>query len=307
MNAWWKGERSCLAGLDRLAESLGGEVGSLFGSIRRSFQCRRALRDDGQTSPGERGGPATSTFTSVEGAHCTTPPPPLVPRPSFFLLDRFGPFGGTLVCYVVMALILGVAAINAWIRQSFVDRGVSQIAKIERPGNRGATAVGRITAMADCRWKDHGGAVVNPAAVPLGHTFALESGILEITYKSGVGVILHGPVTYEVDSENSGFLSAGKLTANIQQKGELARRRESRKEVQGPVPRVQVPPIIHHSLPLSLRASSCAPRLPSSPPRAARSALRSEGRKSASCMFFAARPSCAPRPAIRQAPSRACA
>ena len=193
-----------------------------------------ALRDDGQTSPGERGGPATSTFTSVEGADCTTPPPPLVPRPSFFLLDRFGPFGGTLVCYVVMALILGVAAINAWIWQSFVDRGVSQIAKIERPGNRGATAVGRITAMADCRWKDHGGAVVNPAAVPLGHTFALESGILEITYKSGVGVILHGPVTYEVDSENSGFLSAGKLTANIQQKGELARRRESRKEGAGP-------------------------------------------------------------------------
>ena len=113
--------------------------------------------------------------------------------------------------------------------------------------------------MADCRWKDPSGAVVNPAAIPLGHTFVLESGILEITYKSGAGVILQGPATYEVDSETGGFLSAGKLTANIQQKGEARRQKEAQKRVQGPRFRVQIPPSVHHPLSLRLRVSFCAP------------------------------------------------
>ena len=83
-----------LAGSDRLAESLGGEVGSLFGSIRRVFFSAGALRDDGQTSPGERGGPATSPSPTSRARSPRHPRPWTVPRPSFFL-DCFGPFGGT--------------------------------------------------------------------------------------------------------------------------------------------------------------------------------------------------------------------
>ena len=61
----------------------------------------------------------------------------------------------------------------------------------------------------------------NPLATPpvtshlvcLGDKFALASGLMEITYDTGARVILQGPVTYEVESKDGGFLSLGKLTA----------------------------------------------------------------------------------------------
>ena len=43
--------------------------------------------------------------------------------------------------------------------------------------------------------------------VPLGRRYALAAGFLEITYDTGARVILQGPVTYEVESASSGFLS----------------------------------------------------------------------------------------------------
>jgi hypothetical protein len=51
--------------------------------------------------------------------------------------------------------------------------------------------------------------------VSLGDRFALASGLLEITYDSGARVILQGPVTYEVESRDGGYLSVGKLTAKV--------------------------------------------------------------------------------------------
>ena len=44
------------------------------------------------------------------------------------------------------------------------------------------------------------------------------SGLLEITYDSGAKVILQGPVAFEVDSRDGGFLSVGKLTARLEKK-----------------------------------------------------------------------------------------
>ena len=48
--------------------------------------------------------------------------------------------------------------------------------------------------------------------VSLGDKFALRSGLMEITYDTGAKVILQGPVTYEVESKDGGYLSLGKLT-----------------------------------------------------------------------------------------------
>jgi hypothetical protein len=88
--------------------------------------------------------------------------------------------------------------------------------------------VGRITGMVDCRWKegtaDRGQAAecrtLPSPLIRLGDKFALASGLMEITYDTGAKVILQGPVIYEVDSINGGFLSVGTLTARVEKRAE---------------------------------------------------------------------------------------
>ena len=105
VSALWKGERSCLAGLDWLAASLDGETATAFGSIRESFESRDAGRVGGRRGDGE---PAAHPTISDSGAHrrcAALPPSPL-------LLDHFESFGGVVVSYLVVAaaLALGIAA-----------------------------------------------------------------------------------------------------------------------------------------------------------------------------------------------------
>jgi hypothetical protein len=115
-----------------------------------------------------------------------------------------------------------------------------------------ATIVGRITDMADCVWAETldrraatggqwpvaGGQrphLPSPArgrgvggegglhlqsAIHLGDSFTLQSGLLEITYDTGARVILQGPVTYEIESAASGYLTLGKLTARVEKGSE---------------------------------------------------------------------------------------
>ena len=79
--------------------------------------------------------------------------------------------------------------------------------------------VGRITGMVNCQWADRATEAFPGEHVPLGHKYSLASGLMEITCDSGAKVILQGPVTYEVESKSSGFLSVGKLTARMEKKG----------------------------------------------------------------------------------------
>ncbi len=90
------------------------------------------------------------------------------------------------------------------------DRAIAQ-ADIE--------CVGRVTGMADVKWANINTSTERGNGVPLGRKYALTSGLMEITYDTGASVILQGPVTYEVDSRDGGFLSVGKLTARLEKKG----------------------------------------------------------------------------------------
>ena len=105
--------------------------------------------------------------------------------------------------------------------------------------------VGRITGMVDCQWETKGlgirdwgfeegseskvqrteqiqSLIPNPQSlVALGDKFALASGLMEITYDTGAKVILQGPVTYEVESAAGGYLSVGKLTAELRGEGRV--------------------------------------------------------------------------------------
>jgi len=78
--------------------------------------------------------------------------------------------------------------------------------------------VGKVTGMDDCIWVDPNTETFNGDNVLLGRKYALASGLMEITYDTGAKVILQGPVTYEVESAASGFLSIGKLTARLEKK-----------------------------------------------------------------------------------------
>lgn len=89
-----------------------------------------------------------------------------------------------------------------------------------------AEYVGRITGMVDVKWSDATTVAVTEL-VAMGRRYALASGLMEITYDTGAKVILQGPVTYTVDSRDSGFLTIGKLTAKLEKRGE---RREERGE-----------------------------------------------------------------------------
>ncbi len=76
-----------------------------------------------------------------------------------------------------------------------------------------AASVGTMTGISDCKWA---GTDRVAREVTLGSTYKLVSGLAEITYNTGAKVILQGPVTFEVDSGNGGYLSSGKLTAQVE-------------------------------------------------------------------------------------------
>jgi hypothetical protein len=79
-------------------------------------------------------------------------------------------------------------------------------------------SVGRITGMVDCKWNNAETAPTQNFRVSLGQKYALASGLMKITYDTGAEVILQGPVAYEVDSKNGGFLPVGKLTGKVEVK-----------------------------------------------------------------------------------------
>ena len=86
------------------------------------------------------------------------------------------------------------------------------------------SVVGQITGIVDCVWEGsevkgqgsgENGQKAMKSSVAIGDRLAISSGLLEITYNTGAKVILQGPVTYEVESKNGGFMLVGKLTGKV--------------------------------------------------------------------------------------------
>ncbi len=123
-------------------------------------------------------------------------------------------------------LVLGIGALGAWMYQVDIPQPATH-ARLQRPAAIPLKSnkpddlefVGHVTGLVDVQWADIQTATVHGAGVPLGRRYALASGQMEISYKTGAKVILQGPVTYEVDSRDGGFLSLGKLTARLEKKG----------------------------------------------------------------------------------------
>jgi hypothetical protein len=133
--------------------------------------------------------------------------------------------------YVAAAVILCMALFVTWtykISSSQISSpSRSQVVR-DRPTPASSTGgdalpgiefVGQITGMVDCLWTDPAAAARENTYVPVGHTYSLASGFLQITYDSGARVILQGPCQYVVESKTGGFLSVGRLTARVEKSG----------------------------------------------------------------------------------------
>ena len=171
---------------------------------------------------------------------------------------------GWPVAYLIATVIFGIGlVVGGVVRVSQPVQIVEQtqpVAKVKSVSEPKTEFVGRITGMVDCQWAQGSGfrgqgtgavnlpspsgrraggegggesdsplSTLHSPLIRLGDTFALRSGLMEITYDTGAKVILQGPVKYEVEAKNGGFMTVGKLTARVEKKGNkspLARRRE---------------------------------------------------------------------------------
>ncbi len=149
---------------------------------------------------------------------------PLAPSsPSLFSLTTTYLSSGWPVAYLIATVIFAVGAVigtfitvsrpmHVALESSPATHSPPASHGIEIP-QRERNIVGQITGMAGCKWA---GTERVAREVALGTTYELAAGLLEITYDTGAKVILQGPVTYEVDSADSGYLSRGKLTARVE-------------------------------------------------------------------------------------------
>jgi hypothetical protein len=158
-------------------------------------------------------------------------------------VERF--FTGWPAAYLVATVVFAIAlAIGAVVHVSHPVQVVRPSVPSPQPLASSPSLVGRITGMVDCQWEKGSGVGVQLSAdsgqqlqstshqplatnhsVSLGDRFVLRSGLMEITYDTGAKVILQGPVTYEVESPTSGYLSVGKLTARLEKRSAVSGQR----------------------------------------------------------------------------------
>jgi hypothetical protein len=200
-------------------------------ALRLELRSHRAAQKVQRQIGVEPAGPTAES--DVDGEEPLSAIPPIVidvsPGGRYPLGGGLFAVGGPLFSYAAATVITGMLVLGTWMYKVSLHGEVS-LAK-PAPASEHLppqpVLVGRITATAECRWADGQEA---PSAVPLGRTYELASGLVEIRYDTGATVILQGPCTYEVESARGGYLSLGKLTARVETKGEGGRGRAEEDE-----------------------------------------------------------------------------
>lgn len=129
---------------------------------------------------------------------------------------------GWPIAYLIATVVFAIGlAIGAIVHVSQPGKYASPCNSIRVPNPQSpiptpSSVVARVTGMADCQWAAAAPRAYNDAPVLLGQKYNLVSGLMEITYATGAKVILQGPVLYEAESRNGGFLSSGKLTGKVE-------------------------------------------------------------------------------------------
>ena len=159
------------------------------------------------------------SHTNDTGDATTPPAPSALDFFSNTLHGTIGFFSQELPFSLLIATVL--TSLGLWFASMIYVSSADKIAKDSSPPVQSSfdptlNVVGKITGMVDVKWSDASTATYDGANVLLGRKYALASGLMEITYDTGAKVILQGPVTYEVESKNGGFLPVGKLTGKVE-------------------------------------------------------------------------------------------
>ena len=119
-----------------------------------------------------------------------------------------GVLGGTVFLALLFAVLGSIEIISRWRQANRPQPTSNQV--VDVPAVRAA----RLTGAYDCRW-------TGSFRPPVGEVFNVDdyinlaSGLAEVTYDSGVKVLLQGPCTYRIESPSSGYLKVGRLTARV--------------------------------------------------------------------------------------------
>jgi hypothetical protein len=167
---------------------------------------------------------------------------PIIIQTSPGIPSSFSPSGSFLFSYAVAAVTVAIGLLIGWACRVSVSQQQTICENGRRPAattiaqTPGMVFVGQITGMFDCQWANSSAVPMNNAYVPLGHRYALASGLMEISYDTGAKVILQGPCVYEVASRTGGYLALGRVTARVETKAEGGRRKTGARAGDNPSP-----------------------------------------------------------------------
>jgi len=220
----------------------------MHASLRLDLRSHAAAQKACRQMDFESGASVPRDFTAAMNA------PSIVPFGflSNALHGTIGFFSQELPFSLLVAAVL--TSLGLWFASMIYVSSPDKIAKDSLPPVRPSVdptlkVVGKITGMVNCKWADPNTETSHGANVLLGRKYSLASGLIEISYDTGAKVILQGPVTYEVDSRDSGFLSRGKLTAKLEKKPSAVSRQSSEKVASETNPKSQNPEIPNPLLP----------------------------------------------------------
>ena len=86
--------------------------------------------------------------------------------------------------------------------------------------NNGPVFVAALSGTHEAVWEKYQVGTRQGAQLIQSHRMRLESGLAEVTFKSGATVTLQGPATFELKSKSSGRLISGSLVANVPRKAQ---------------------------------------------------------------------------------------
>lgn len=79
----------------------------------------------------------------------------------------------------------------------------------------GEEIIATITRLADAVWAKDGAKLSPGDQLAIGDRVVLESGMVKVTFECGAEVVLEGPCDFEIQSQMLGYLSSGKITADV--------------------------------------------------------------------------------------------
>ena len=112
------------------------------------------------------------------------------------------------LAFLILFAVLGMSfMVMLYWGLTWIDR---HLGRSEQPA-----LVAKISLMKDCSFATGERPLAETMQLEKGRQLHLEKGLLQITYDTGAVVLIAGPATYKIESNNSGSLGLGKLTAQV--------------------------------------------------------------------------------------------